>query len=261
MDDPLGEAKVARRRDEALARLLKTPPKPHEDMKLGKPKAENRPRRTRPVPVRSEAGSGHDIERTQFTFGWYGWRTSRGGGQRFGGPELHGPVSVAVERLVVRPEIVAGQVDVLPAERRDVGEQFAGIVSPRRRRTSRARARYLVFHKVMAATTRARPLARCFCASRLRSRMRPSRWKHTARCRAFLASPLLSSAEAWRRSAGSLQPIEGEEGALEATDLAQRQRQTVLPWVGTEPFQDQRSAHHTRPDRGRQAQHVVPVAW
>lgn len=29
---------VERRRDEALARLLKMPPKPHEDMKLGKPR-------------------------------------------------------------------------------------------------------------------------------------------------------------------------------------------------------------------------------
>lgn len=30
------DAQIARRRDEALARLLKMPPKPHEDMKLGK---------------------------------------------------------------------------------------------------------------------------------------------------------------------------------------------------------------------------------
>lgn len=36
---------VARRRDEALARLLKMPPKPHEDMKIGKPRrAKDRPK-------------------------------------------------------------------------------------------------------------------------------------------------------------------------------------------------------------------------
>jgi hypothetical protein len=35
---PESEPEIARRRDEALARLLKMPPKPHEEMKLGKPR-------------------------------------------------------------------------------------------------------------------------------------------------------------------------------------------------------------------------------
>jgi hypothetical protein len=42
MSDPdregLSESEIVRRRDEALARLLKMPPKPHEDMKLGRPR-------------------------------------------------------------------------------------------------------------------------------------------------------------------------------------------------------------------------------
>ena len=42
-NDPLpihtgSDEETARRRDEALARLLKMPPKPHGDMKLGKPR-------------------------------------------------------------------------------------------------------------------------------------------------------------------------------------------------------------------------------
>jgi hypothetical protein len=32
------DADIARRRDEALGRLLKMPPKPHEKMKLGRPR-------------------------------------------------------------------------------------------------------------------------------------------------------------------------------------------------------------------------------
>jgi hypothetical protein len=33
---------IARRRDEALARLLRMPPKPHEEMKLGRPPSRSR---------------------------------------------------------------------------------------------------------------------------------------------------------------------------------------------------------------------------
>jgi hypothetical protein len=36
--DPSPSDDTARRRDEALARLLKMSPKPHEDIKLGKPR-------------------------------------------------------------------------------------------------------------------------------------------------------------------------------------------------------------------------------
>jgi hypothetical protein len=36
--DQLDEQEIARRRDEVLKRLLQTPPKRHEEMKLGKPR-------------------------------------------------------------------------------------------------------------------------------------------------------------------------------------------------------------------------------
>src|SRR3954466_7580815 len=54
----------------------------------------------------------------------------------------------------------------------------------------------------MAAVTKARPLARCCWASAVRSRRRPSRWKHTARASALRLSPLFSSAVACRLSEG-----------------------------------------------------------
>lgn len=46
--------------------------------------------------------------------------------------------------------------------------------------------------RMMAATTRLRPLARCCRLSKVRSRSRPRRWKHTARARALRDSPLFS---------------------------------------------------------------------
>src|ERR687885_401879 len=58
----------------------------------------------------------------------------------------------------------------------------------------------------MAAVTRARPLARCPCASAPRSRRRPRRWKQTARASALRASPLFNSAVACRRSEGLRSP-------------------------------------------------------
>jgi hypothetical protein len=40
-DGTFGEAETARRRDELARHILRTPPKPHSEMKLGKAKAAN----------------------------------------------------------------------------------------------------------------------------------------------------------------------------------------------------------------------------
>jgi hypothetical protein len=39
MDDQYSEQEIARRRDETIKRMLNTPPKPHAEMKIGKPGA------------------------------------------------------------------------------------------------------------------------------------------------------------------------------------------------------------------------------
>ena len=46
---------TAQRRDKALARLLKMPPKPHEDMKLGRPK-----RKLTPATADVESSGDHE---------------------------------------------------------------------------------------------------------------------------------------------------------------------------------------------------------
>jgi hypothetical protein len=46
-DDQYGAEETVRRRDEALLRALRTPPKPHSAMKLGKRKAKVSPKASR----------------------------------------------------------------------------------------------------------------------------------------------------------------------------------------------------------------------
>jgi hypothetical protein len=59
MDEP-NDRETDRRRDEALARLLKMPPKPQEDMKLGKP----RRKAAGTNPDRSQLGQKEDESRS-----------------------------------------------------------------------------------------------------------------------------------------------------------------------------------------------------
>ena len=58
---------------------------------------------------------------------------------------------------------------------------------------------------------------------------------------------------------GLLQPVQGVQGSLDAPDLAQRERQPVLPRVGAEALEHQRGADRARAHRGRQPEHVVPL--
>ena len=55
------------------------------------------------------------------------------------------------------------------------------------------------------------------------------------------------------------QPVEGEQRTLDAADLAQCQRQAVLPWVGAEPLEHERGTDHAGAHRCCKAQQIIPV--
>ena len=59
-----------------------------------------------------------------------------------------------------RPDIVAGEIDVLPPERGQVGEKVIGNILGLAQGGDRA-LRYRVFQRMMAVTRRLRPEARC----------------------------------------------------------------------------------------------------
>jgi hypothetical protein len=58
---------------------------------------------------------------------------------------------------------------------------------------------------------------------------------------------------------GLFQPVQGIEGAFDAADLAQRECQPVLFWIGAEALEDERCADGAGPDGGGQAQHIIPM--
>jgi hypothetical protein len=57
-EDQLDEQEVARRRDEVLKRLLQTPPKRHEEMRVGKRQGAQRELSDRSVCERPENSAG-----------------------------------------------------------------------------------------------------------------------------------------------------------------------------------------------------------
>ena len=81
----------------------------------------------------------------------------------------------------------------------------------------------------------------------------------TARARLLRDSPLLSSWPVWRRSSRILDPVEGEQRALQPPKLAQRRGDAVLPRIGGELAHDQRGGHGAGADRGGDAQDFRPM--
>ena len=57
-----------------------------------------------------------------------------------------------------------------------------------------------------------------------------------------------------------LQPVEREQGPLDPSDLAKRQGEAVLAWIGTQPPQHQRRRHGPSSDRCRQPEDVIPMS-
>ena len=58
---------------------------------------------------------------------------------------------------------------------------------------------------------------------------------------------------------GALQPVQDEQAALDAPQLAQRDRQAVLARIAAELAKHERGRGRALLDRGGQAQDLVPV--
>ncbi len=58
---------------------------------------------------------------------------------------------------------------------------------------------------------------------------------------------------------GVVDPVEREQRALQPSQLAQRRRHAVLPWVGGELAHDERRRHRAGADRGDDAQDLRPM--
>src|SRR3712207_512039 len=182
------------------------------------------------------ARTGHPKKRARKHASWHEPGTPSRGEDllRSGGGAAQGPQSVGTDAVVPAPEVVAGEVDVLPAERRDMGEQRAGDDLPPtaqdlqragevdgvpqsdggRDQGKAARPVLLQFGRAVAQPPEAMEADR--------TRERVARFALIElRCR-LTAEP------------GRLQPGQGVQRALDASDLPQRQGQAVLPRVGAE---------------------------
>ena len=82
---------------------------------------------------------------------------------------------------------------------------------------------------------------------------------NTARAKLLRVSPLFSSSPVERRSSGSSNPVEREQGALHPAHFAQGSRNAVLPRVRGELAQDHRRSDGAGTQRGDNTQDVGPV--
>ena len=161
--------------------------------------------------------------------------------------------------FVLPPDVIAGQVDVLPAQRREVWQQ-----RPRRRpaRVPQRLHRALQIdrvpehdggdHQVQAAGAVALVLeAPVAQLAQPVEEHRP--------CQRVLGLALVQPDLHAAAQLDALQPVEREQRALDAPQLAQRHRQAVLTRIAAELAQHQRGGHRALLDRRGQPQDLVPV--
>ena len=91
---------------------------------------------------------------------------------------------------------------------------------------------------MMAATSRLRPLARWRWFSYERSRISPRRLKKDGATERILLLAFVEADVAAAPQFRVLQPVQREQRSLELSELAQRERQAVLPRIGRELAQD-----------------------
>ena len=87
----------------------------------------------------------------------------------------------------------------------------------------------------------------------------PRRLKNTARASALRASPLFSPGMDAAAQLDALQPVQDEQRALDASQLAQGDGQAVLARIAAELPEHQRGRHRALLDRGGQPQDFIPM--
>jgi hypothetical protein len=175
------------------------------------------------------------------------------------GAGAKGAESIRSEAGIGIPQIIAGEVDVLPADRSEVGKQ-------------RVRDNFAAAAQLIERTAEIHGVPERNGGGDERE---PAR---TILLR--LGCAITQSAEAMKaNSAGKgvarlalvefrgrlppesrqLEPVEHEQCALDPTDFAQGQRQPVLARVGAEALEEQRSARCAGSNRCCKTQNVVPM--
>jgi len=170
------------------------------------------------------------------------------------------PKTVRAEACVGIPEVIAGQVDVLPADRREMGEQR---IRNRLALPAQKIKRPAEIHRVPERdgggdegqpTGPILPCRDSAIAQAAKAVEADGTGKRVARF--ALVQLNRGLAPEFRH----LQPVQSEQCSLDAADFAQGQRQPVLPWVSTKPLEEERSAGRPGAHRYRQAQDILPVS-
>ena len=192
---------------------------------------------------------------------WLG-RVGSGGRRRSTlslGEWSQGPEFARLHLPILRPDVIPGQVDVLPAQRREVLEQ--GLIHGLAVLPDRANRPLQIDrvpehdgrrHQIQAAGAVALVLEApvAHLAQAIEEHGPGQGVSGLA-----LVEPSLDAAAQF----DVLQPVEGEQAAFNPPQLAQRHGQAVLARVAAEFPEHQRGGHRTLPDGGRQTQDFIPM--
>lgn len=159
------------------------------------------------------------------------------------------------------PKVVARQVDVLPAERGQMGQVLVGNRAARLGdrgqgglQIGRVPQHDGAHHDVHGAGPVGLGLETVVMQA-------SDALEEDGALQGVLGLALVQLARGASPLVRALDPAEREQGALDATDLAQRQREAVGAGIGAQAFEKQRGAEDAGADRSRHAQDVGPMAF
>src|SRR3954471_20838324 len=169
------------------------------------------------------------------------------------------PETVGVEFAVAGPEVIAGEIDVAPAQGREMGED--GLrhwdTVPTERVQGAAEIDGVPQHDGRGDQREpAGAMLLGFGATIAHAAEAVEAHGAGQRIARFALVQFRSGTPAQLRIT---EPVEHQQGALNAADFAQRQGEAILPRIGAEPTQHQGSADHARAHRSRETQQFVPA--